>query len=208
MRSCRRFLPANRRTVFVLKPRLRGLLARFLSTGMVFLPLFLLFPTVKPLASQKLEAKRGNKRIKIIVDRLRQDLSIQEDVLISVVSDNKRLVSVERCKKQRSAFVLSVDENFLSTLNDTELTAAIAHELGHVWIFTHHPYLQTELLANQIALKVVTRESLEKVYEKVWKDKGTKGNLKDFLGEETAAGLKSELHVKSLPKIADQLTEK
>ena len=172
MRSCRRFLPANRRTVFVLKTSLRGLLARFLSTGMVFLPLFLLFPTVKPLASQKLEAKRGNKRIKIIVDRLRQDLSIQEDVLISVVSDNKRLVSVERSKKQRSAFVLSVDEKFLSTLNDTELTAAIAHELGHVWIFTHHPYLQTELLANQIALKVVTQRVWKRFTKKFGRTKG------------------------------------
>jgi hypothetical protein len=173
---------------------------------MVFLPL--LFPANQLRASSKLEAKRSNKRIQSIVDRLRIDLSIQEDVFVSVVADNKRLVSVERCKKRRNVFMLSFDHNFLSTLDDTELTAAIAHELGHVWIFTHHPYLQTELLANQIALKVATRESLERVYEKVWKDKGTKGSLKDFLGEETAVGLKSESQVKSLPKITDGLTKK
>ena len=77
--------------------------------------------------------------------------------------------------------MLSLDRNFLDTLDDSELTAAIAHELGHVWIFTHHPYLQTELLANQIAMKVVTRESLEKVYQRVWKDKGTKGDIEEFL---------------------------
>jgi len=87
------------------------------------------------------------------------------------------------------------------------LSASIAHELGHVWIFTHHPYLQTELLANQIALKVVTREELERVYEKVWKDKG-KGDLKDFLGEDTAVGLKPQLRIKSLPRITDQLNNK
>ena len=94
---------------------------------------------------------------------------------------------MERSKDRHKAFILSLDQNFLDTLGDSELTAAIAHELGHVWIFTHHPYLQTELLANQIAMKVVTRESLEKVYDRVWKDKGTKGDLKGFLGEELVA---------------------
>jgi predicted Zn-dependent protease len=92
-------------------------------------------------------------------------------------------------------------------LDDNELSASIAHELGHVWIFTHHPYLQTELLANQIALKVVTRENLEKIYEKVWKDRG-KGDLREFLGEDTAVGLKPEIRVKSLPKATDSLTQK
>ncbi|MCI0721982.1 MAG: hypothetical protein L0338_23875, partial [Acidobacteria bacterium] len=88
-----------------------------------------------------------------------------------------------------------------------ELSASIAHELGHVWIFTHHPYLQTELLANQIALRVVAREDLEKTYEKVWKDKG-KGDIKEFLGEENAVGLKPELRIKSLPRTTDGLTKR
>ena len=48
----------------------------------------------------------------------------------------------------------------------------VAHELGHVWIYTHHPYLQTEQLANQIAMRVVSRESLDSVYGKVWADAG------------------------------------
>ena len=138
---------------------------------------------------------------------MRQDLSITEKVFISIVPKNDKLVSVERSKNRRGAFVLSFDENFLSTLDDSELSASIAHELGHVWIFTHHPYLQTELLANQIALRAVSRENLEKVYEKVWKDKG-KGDLKEFLGEETAVGLKPEIRIKSLPKTTDNLTNK
>jgi len=128
-------------------------------------------------------------------------------VFISIVAKNDKLVSIERTKKTRGGFVLSFDETFLNGLDDNELRASIAHELGHVWIFTHHPYLHTELLANQIALRVVTRENLEKVYEKVWKDKG-KGDLKEFLGEETAVGLKSEIRLKSLPKTTDGLTNK
>jgi hypothetical protein len=58
----------------------------------------------------------------------------------------------------------------------------VAHELGHVWIFTHHPYLQTERLANSIAMRGVTRESLERVYRKVWQREGVKGDLVQFLG--------------------------
>jgi len=69
------------------------------------------------------------------------------------------------------------------------------------------PYRQTELLANQVALRVVTRENLERIYEKVWKGKG-KGDLKEFLGEETAVGLKPEIRLKSLPRAMDGLTNK
>ena len=85
-------------------------------------------------------------------------------------------------------FLLSVEAAFLDQLTDDELEAAIAHELGHLWVFTHHPYLQTEELANQIAMRVVSRESLERVYVKVWGRLGTKGDLSRFLGS-TAAGL-------------------
>ena len=141
------------------------------------------------------------------MDRFRHDLAITDKVHISIVARNEKLVSVERSKRRPGEFILSFDETFLSSLDDSELSASIAHELGHVWIFTHHPYLQTELLANQIALRVVTREKLESTYEKVWKDKG-KGDLKDFLGEETAVGLKPDIRVKSLPKSTDGLTNK
>jgi len=175
--------------------------------GFILLSGLLLFSGNKLFGNSRPEARRGTKRIKPIVDRFRHDLSITEKVFISVVAKNDRLVSVERSKERRGAFMLSFDENFLITLNDSELSASIAHELGHIWIFTHHPYLQTELLANQIALKVVTRENLEKVYEKVWKDKG-KGDIKEFLGEDTAVGLKPELRIKSLPRTTDRLTKK
>jgi hypothetical protein len=54
---------------------------------------------------------------------------------------------------------------------------------------------------------VVSRENLERIYEKVWKDK-KKGDLKEFLGEETAVGLKPEIRLKPLPKTTDGLTNK
>ena len=184
--------------------RLRG---RRLSVGVNLLSGLLFFSANKLFGNNRPEARRGTKRIKAIVDQFRHDLSIGEEVFISVVAKNDRLVSVERSKERRGAFTLSFDENFLITLDDSELSASIAHELGHIWIFTHHPYLQTELLANQIALKVVTRENLEKVYEKVWKDKG-KGDIKEFLGEDTAVGLKPEVRMKSLPRTTDRLTKK
>jgi len=180
---------------------------RYLSLGLMFLPCLLLISGSRLLGNAKADARRGTKRIRSIVDRLRHDLSIKEKVLASVVAKNEKLVSVERSKRRPGTFVLSFDESFLSTLDDNELSASIAHELGHVWIFTHHPYLHTELLANQIALRVVTRENLETIYEKVWKDKG-KGDLKEFLGEDSAVGLKPEIRVKPLPKATDSLTQK
>ena len=184
------------------KPKGRGL-----SLCFVFLPALLFFCGSKLLADSKPVSRRTTQRIRTIVDRFRQDLSIRDKVHISIVARNEKLVSVERSKKRRGEFILSFDESFLNSLDDSELSASIAHELGHVWIFTHHPYLQTELLANQIALRVVTREKLERTYEKVWKDKG-KGDLKEFLGEDTAVGLKPEIRVKSLPKTTDGLTNK
>ena len=62
---------------------------------------------------------------------------------------------------------MSFEAAFVSELTDEELDAVIAHELGHVWIFTHHPFLQTEQLANQIAMRVVSRQTIEAVYAKV-----------------------------------------
>jgi predicted Zn-dependent protease len=69
----------------------------------------------------------------------------------------------------------------LELLSADEIEAALAHELGHVWIFTHHPYLQTELLANQVAMRAVSRDALARVYQKVWQS-GPKGDLVAFLG--------------------------
>jgi hypothetical protein len=103
-------------------------------------------------------------------------------VAVAVVPKNPLMVSVEFTDAS-TGFLLSVEEDFINELTREELEAAIAHELGHVWIFTHHPFLQTEVLANQIAQRIVPRSSLVQVYEKVWRRQGTKGDLTRFVGD-------------------------
>ena len=71
-------------------------------------------------------------------------------------------------------FRMAFEERFLTAVDQDELKAIVAHELGHVWIFTHHPYLQTERLANTVAIRAVPRPSLERVYSKVWAREGTR----------------------------------
>ena len=116
-------------------------------------------------------------RVQALIDRLKAQLGIPNPVVASLVATNERLVSVERIPGRDGAFSLVLEEAFVNGLTDEELHAVVAHELGHVWIFSHHPYLQTEELANQIALRVARRETLDAVYEKVWQRTGTKGTL-------------------------------
>jgi hypothetical protein len=108
------------------------------------------------------------------------------EIHVAIVPINNRMVSVERVAGSRSdvgSFLISFDEHFLASLDPDELRAAVAHELGHVWIFSHHPYLQTEALANDVALRVVSRESLKKIYGKLWVHLGMNGKLEEFLPE-------------------------
>jgi hypothetical protein len=125
---------------------------------------------------------RDQLRIQQIVDDFLARLTITQKVAVTVVPKNPLMVSVE-FDEADTGFLLSVEEDFVGELTQEELEAAIAHELGHVWIFTHHPYLQTEMLANQIAQRLVPRASLVQVYEKVWKRQGTKGDLTRFVGD-------------------------
>ena len=118
-----------------------------------------------------------------VVDSLRLRLEILEPVQVSLVQTNPLVMSVESIGTRSGPFVIRADQTFLETLSPEEAEAAIAHELGHVWIHTHHPYLQSERLANSIALRVVSRSALEPLYEKAWKRTGTKGNLAEFIGQ-------------------------
>jgi len=125
---------------------------------------------------------RDQQRIQAIVDEFLGRLTLTQKVSVAIVPKNPLMVSVE-FNTADAGFLLSVEEEFINELTDEELEAAVAHELGHVWIFMHHPYLQTELLANQIAQRLVPRSSLVQVYEKVWKRQGTKGDLARFVGD-------------------------
>ena len=117
-------------------------------------------------------------RIQRVVDDLKSQLAIGQQVDVAVVEANPRLFSVVPNKHEAGApatFLLSVEEDFAGGLSDAELRAAVAHELGHVWIFTHFPYLQTEELANEIASRVISRDTLAPLYAKV-RAKSTTGS--------------------------------
>jgi len=130
---------------------------------------------------------RGAERSELVVlqeftDDLRTRLQIEEPVHVTVVDHNPLVMSVETLAGRTGPFVITVDREFIHELSKEEAQAAIAHELGHVWIYTHHPYLQTERMANDIAMRVISRSAFEPVYKKVWLRTGNPGNLVEFLG--------------------------
>lgn len=141
----------------------------------------LVLPTKPKAESRLLSGPRTTSVLQRVVDDLRVKLSIDDAVTLSIVEADARMVSIAPPPASGEPFRLSIEGAFLEVLSDDELSAAIAHELGHVWIFTHHPYLQTERLANTIAMRAVSRESLERVYQKVWARDGSKGDLTRFL---------------------------
>ena len=148
---------------------------------------FLLLKPIDPVSAadpnaEALAAAAAVTRVQVVVDRLRGELGIPDRVQVSVLPQVALIVSVEAPTDRSQPFHLMIESRFLERLTPEEIDAAIAHELGHVWVFTHHPYLQTERLANQIAMRVVTRDSLANVYYKLWQHGGTSGDLESYLG--------------------------
>jgi hypothetical protein len=126
-------------------------------------------PAVRPDAS----------RMQRLVDDYLSRLGMSAQVEVVVVPRNELMVSVQPVEGE-TRFRMSVEESFLHELSDDDLSATVAHELGHVWIFTHHPFLQTEAGANEVAMRLVPKDRLERVYEKVYQRLGTKGTLARF----------------------------
>ena len=122
--------------------------------------------------------------VQMVVDSLRERLDISATVTVTMVEHDQRRLSVRRVPGD-TAFALSVERGFAEGLTAEQLEAALAHELGHVWIYTHHPYLQTEQLANRVAMRAVPRKQLVAVYSTMWGADAVHGSLEAFLGLET-----------------------
>ena len=120
-------------------------------------------------------------RAREIVDHLRGELSIRSEVDIVLVKYHPLVFFVEPEDARKQRFRLSMEADFLLRLDDEELSAALAHEMGHVWIFTHFPFLHTEMLANTIGQRVVPRRSCERIYTKLWAYERTTGVPMDEL---------------------------
>jgi Zn-dependent protease with chaperone function len=147
-------------------------------------PLIVIATTAAMAKSRSNSRYEAANELQNLLDDMRRRLGIDRPVAVELVLSNPHIVSVVTPQDAGGPFVVKVEHAMLALLTREELEAAIAHELGHVWVFTHHPYLQTELLANQVAMRVVGRDVLIRVYEKVWARDGQKGDLIRFLGEE------------------------
>lgn len=155
------------------------------GSTVTFSLLLLLFPgyVLKAAGPEHVAISTDQQRIQDIVDAFVARLPLQQRVSVSVVAKNPLMFSVEFDKVDVDTdFRLSVQEDFIGELTQEELEAAVAHELGHVWIFTHHPFLQTEALANEIAQRLVPRSNILQVYEKVWQRQGSRGDLR-YMGD-------------------------
>ena len=151
------------------------------GSTVTFSLLLLLFPgyVLKAAGPERVAISADQQRIQDIVDAFVARLPLKQRVSVSVVPNNPLMFSVEFDKVDVDAgFRLSVQEDFIGELTQEELEAAVAHELGHAWIFTHHPFLQTEALANEIAQRLVPRSTLLQVYEKVWQRQGSRSELR------------------------------
>ena len=166
------------------------MIVRIVSPKVVklLLSVFCLLPAGQAFAGQTLTPSDTIKNVEGVVAELQSRLKMAQHIEVSIVPVETRMLSVQRIPDDsgRQGFLISVDQGFVDSLTDDELRAAIAHELGHVWIFSHHPYLQTEALANEVAMRVVSRDHLKTLYAKLWRHLGTSGDLDQILGSHAA----------------------
>ena len=128
------------------------------------------------------KAKLDLSQLQALASALASRLGLHQSVRVVVVEKNEFVISVEPIPGEDETYRLLVERAFLDALDDDDTAAAIAHELGHVWLFTHHPYLHTETLANDIAMRIVPRHQLEDLYSKLWKYTGVAGSIANVLG--------------------------
>ena len=131
--------------------RMKRILREHISTLALILTTFLALGTsaASRTEAEPAETHAKTQRVQDMIDDLRGRLSLRRDVVATLVPANPLMVSVRSPVEHGGAYQVAFEGSFVDTLSDDELRAVVAHELGHVWIFTHHPYLQTEQLAKQ-----------------------------------------------------------
>ncbi len=126
----------------------------------------------------------GSVALQELVDGLTTQLGIDSVVSAAIVPSNSLLVSVLPVDGDPGTFRIDVRGAVSGFPGPGRAEGDCRPRARPCLIFTHHPYLQTERLANTVAMRAVTRASLERVYSKVWAHQGTKGDLARFLGPE------------------------
>jgi len=159
---------------------------RFFEPVLIFAFIFMLANPVANDSQNRMTLKAI--RAQQFVDHMRTELQIRNEVQISIVIYQPLVFSVQPMDANKDRFLLEMELGFLLMLDDDELRAAVAHELGHVWIYTHHPFLQTENLANTVGQRMADRASFERIYAKLWAYEGTSGvPIDDLLGPSSVA---------------------
>jgi hypothetical protein len=150
--------------------------------GLVILAFFLCAPAMSAF-SPKVPPPVRVAWLEEVAAGLAAALDVRKAVQVVVVPRNDLVISVEPLPAGEGYCVV-FEQRFFDRLDEEELTAALAHEIGHVWIYSHHPFLHTEALANEVALKVVQRKPLVTLYAKLWAYTGLTGNIAELLGSE------------------------
>ena len=166
------------------------------SRSKFFLALALLM-VAAPMAKARLSAHAAEagdpaRRAQRVVDALRVKLGLMATVVVRLVDHDARMASVRADADAPGGFVIALQRDFVTRLSPAQLEAVLAHELGHVWVSTHHPYLQTEQLANRIAMRLVSREMLVEVYQTVWGVDELHGSFEKFLGVESTVAASAQ----------------
>jgi hypothetical protein len=134
-------------------------------------------------------------------------LDIRADIPVVIVKKNERLASVRPYPGRSATYLLEIDESFLATLAEDEKRAIVAHEVGHVWIFTHYPYVQSEALANEKAEGLVQQNSLITLYKKVWALGGQQGTLTQFLNQKLGLFGEEDLSAAAIPALQSEVQQ-
>ena len=134
-----------------------GIYRHVIRVGMVVLCWQLAVPVeirAENPAGNDASARAGATRVQRLVDDYLPKLGMSAHVEVVVVPRNELMMSVEPMEGD-ARFRMSVDQSFL----------------------------QTEALANDVAMRLVPKDTLMRVYEKVYERLGTKGTLARFVGD-------------------------